>query len=266
MKKNYLFYLLFAFFPLFLFAQEKGIGMNFNIEPKYIFVKSSDTTFRSEVKGTSFSPILYFFKKKDEFGHTNELSFNVRNFYRGFEKEVYMADYFRSLAYKKEYPSELIRHLYNMNTTRFTSSVGYTHFLNIKKWQDLEFLVGLRTGFLFDYRNYSAATSISGSVQNIYSVFEFTAIPTLTYKLNTKIAFDFRWNPPIKFFSGLSYAYQDNPQLPTVHQRRLVPVFDIKIYLFEPSFQIGAKYILSTEAEDKKTGKKKSKAKKKKKK
>ncbi len=246
--KHFLFFLL-AFFPLFLFSQEKGIGLNFNIEPKYSISKISDTTYNYQKNGISFSPILYVYKIKDKRNRMHEIGLHIKEFHNGFEKGYRLANTIPALLGRGNLKLENDKYLsqvrdFEGNSTRFSGSLNYLYFLPIKKYDKLEFWAGIQSSFIFDYRNFLPTTSLALPTKNIADFFKINFVPTATYKLNEKITLDLRWLPNVAWYFGIAYTEEKSPVIPVSNQKKYLPIFNIEARIFEPRFQLGAKYTL----------------------
>lgn len=245
---KHIFLLLLPFLPLFLAAQEKGVGLNFYIEPTYKLLKTSDTTYDVKTKGVAFSPIFYRYKISDERHRMNEFSLHIKNLYSGFQKDAYNGSaYGGQLKFRKQLNKYQSGYVYDANITHINTALNYLYFFPIAKFDELEFWLGLRTSLTFDYRDVRPVTSNYISKTNTYLLSQFGLVPTVTYKLNEKITLDIRWIPRFWLDAGLTFSREKNPQLPIYNQRGIFPIFDFRLCTFQPNFEIGAKYALSNQ-------------------
>ena len=243
-----IFLLLFSFLPLFLAAQEKGVGLNFYIEPTYKLLKTSDTTYDVKTKGVAFSPIFYRYKIGDERHRMNEFSLHIKNLYSGFQKDAYANNtYVGQLKFNKQLSKYRSRYVYDANVIHINAALNYLYFFPIAKFDELEFWLGLRTSLIFDYQNNKPITSIAIPTTSTTFLGQFGLVPTATYKLNDKVTLDVRWIPRFWLDAGLIFSREKNPQLPIYNQRTLFPTLEFHLCTFQPNFEIGAKYALSSQ-------------------
>ena len=262
---KHIFLLLFPFLPLFLVAQEKGMGLNFHIEPTYKLLKTSDTTYDVKTKGVAFSPIFYIYKMKNERHRMNELGLHIKNISNGLQSNAYAnSTYGRQLRFLKQLNKYQSGNVYDANVSHFNAALNYLHFLPIAKFDELEFWLGLRASLSYDYQYFQPVTSAYIPLKTMYILSQFGVVPTVTYKLNDKITLDARWIPRFWLDAGLNYTVQRNPVVPIPNQSRLLPILDLRLCTFQANFEIGAKYTINTEtSKQNKSSKKVVKSKKK---
>lgn len=243
-----IFLLLFSFLPLFLAAQEKGVGLNFYIEPTFKLLKTdAKIGYDVKTKGVAFSPIFYRYYKNDECHRMNEFSLHIKNLYSGFHKDFYTTpNYGRQLKFRKKLylnPSDI----YDVNVTHINFALNYLYFFPIKKFDELEFWLGFRTSLIFDYQDVRPTTPTALPTIHAYILNQSGLVPTATYKLSAKISLDVRWIPRFWLDSGLYFKREKNPSVPIPFQKELDPIFELRFCTFQPNFEIGAKYALSNQ-------------------
>ena len=200
----------------------------------------------------SFSPILYVYKMKDKRNRMHEIGLHIKGFHNGFEKGYRLTNTIPALLGRRYLKLENGKYIsqvkeFEGNSTRFSGSLNYLYFLPIKKYDELEFWAGIQSSFIFDYRNFSPTTSLALPAKNIAGFFKISVVPTVTYKLNEKITLDLRWLPNLAWYFGVAYTHEKNPGIPVFNQKKYLPIFNIEARIFEPRFQLGAKYTVATE-------------------
>ena len=254
MKKNYSFCLLFAFFPLFLFAQEKGIGLNLDISHQYKLISKNSGLQYSKYHvpdGYRIRPILYGYKtyrngtRMSEFG----LPFGY-NYSRGVQRDSIFVNYD---AQTKKFNYKL----YDANYKQFGLGINYTYSFRMASVFDekLNFWLGIKTFLAFNSVSYIPTSTIGFERKAITYLVRVEAIPSVSYKINDRFALDARWNQLVSMVMGLSYLHDKDPILMGSSGKRYTPIFDLGLIGWQPNFQIGAKYIFSTKEENNKKNK-----------
>ena len=240
MKNNYLFCLLFAFFPLFLFAQEKGIGVNMNVLPIYKIETKADGSRYYKVDRYALRPSLYGYKMYRHGTRMIELAMPLGdNYGRGIRRDSILLNY-DTLTKKFIYKP------YDANYRQFGLAVDFTKSYRVASFYDkkLNIWLGIRTHAGFDAVSYIPTSTTGFERKEVRAVISLAVIPSVTYKVNKRLTLDARWNQPSNIALGLSHVKDKDPQLPSFLQKRYTPIFDLSLIAWNPSFQIGAKYAL----------------------
>ena len=239
MKNNYLFCLLFAFFPLFLFAQEKGIGVNINILPRYKIETKADGSRYYKVDRYALRPSLYGYKMYRHGTRMKEF---------GLEFDSYKKTNQQFLSSYDTLAKKLIYTPYDVNTKIFAFQTSYTKYYRLASLQEqkLNFWLGVRGRFLIDFGSQTPLTNIGVPTQRTNAVVYLGIIPSVTYKINQKLTLDARWNQPSHLALGMRYSRYKSPVLPEYLQKNYSYISDIQLIAWEPSFQVGLKYALNT--------------------
>jgi hypothetical protein len=240
--KHILIFLL-AFFPLFLFSQEKGIGLNLNLYPKYEIGTKTNGSKYDKFKGFYPRPVLYAYKMYKHGTRIKELV--VMATYRKFTTDGYAFTKYDTLT--KQWLGES----YKQMNRGFGIGIDYTKFYRLASFSQnkLNFWLGVRTRLETFFTSTESSSSTLGYATLRREVkVSLGIVPTVTYKVNNKLTLDARWNQPSNVAVGWSYFRQKNVQVP-FNQSRITPIVDWTLILWSPSFQIGAKYALNSFSE-----------------
>ena len=240
MKNIHFLTFLLVFLPLFLFSQEKGIGLNVNLAPKYTLATKDDGTKYSKVKGFNARPILYGYKMYRHGTRIKELGITG-----DYSKQIFQENF--PISYDT-ITKKYITQPYDATYKNLQIGLNYTKFYRLASLSEhkLNFWLGVRSNLVADFGTLRHTPNV-GYEEDRNKIGLYVGIaPTVTYKVSNKLTLDARWNQPSAISTGLRYVNTKIAKYPQYVDKRYTPFLDLNLTLWQPSFQIGAKYTLST--------------------
>ena len=240
MKNRYLLIFSLTFLPLFLFSQEKGIGLNMNLAPKYTLATKADGTKYSKVSGIYPRPILYGYKM---YRHKTRM------------KELGLTGDYSKRTFQENFPvsydtitKKYVTQPYDATYKNFQIGLNYTKFYRLASISEhkLNFWLGVRTNLVANFGTVRNVPNIGYEKNRNNIGFYLSIVPTVTYKVSNKLTLDARWNQPSAISTGLRYVSTKIAKYPQYVDKRYTPFLDLNLTAWQPNFQIGAKYALNT--------------------